>query len=369
MNRTMILRQLLPGLAPLLIFVLADEIWGPKIGLMVAVGFGVAELAVSLVRKQKPDNFLLLDLGLIIALGAVSIALDNDVFFKLKPVVVGLVTCALLITLAYVPGNWLAGMQQRYMPGITIGVWQQYEMKRSTGRLAWILVAHTAMVAFTALAASNAVWGMVSGPGFIVAAAIWMGWEFVSKKRNKKKHAGEEWLPLVDEAGNVVGQAPRSVVHGKSMLLHPVVHLHVVNRYGVYLQKRPVTKQVQPGKWDTAVGGHIAAGEPVDKALLRETREEIGLKEFEASLVSKYVWKSKVEHELVFSFVTHTLTPPVPSPDEVDEGRFWTFDEIDAHLGKGIFTPNFEKEYTELLKTPAFENLSAVVSCDRLNAD
>jgi isopentenyldiphosphate isomerase/intracellular septation protein A len=351
MNRTFLLRQLLPGLAPLIIFVIADEMWGTEVGLMVAMGFGLAELGLSLIRKKRPDNFLLLDLGLIMAMGGISLWLNNDVFFKLKPVVIGAVMCVMMAAMAFMPGNMLQAMQQRYMGNMQINPWQQYEFKKSIGRMVWVLVTHTLVTLFTVFYASNRVWGAVSGPGFFVVAAIWMGWEFMIKKHQQKRFAKEEWLPLVDEQGMVLGSAPRSVVHGGSMLLHPVVHLHVVTQEGIYLQKRPMFKQVQPGKWDTAVGGHISAGEPVDKALLRETREEIGLQGFEALLLTKYVWKSSVEHELVFAFVTNTTKPPVPNLDEVDEGRFWPIDEIEATLGKNILTPNFEFEFVNYLRS------------------
>ena len=52
------------------------------------------------------------------------------------------------------------------------------------------------------------------------------------------------------------------------MLLHPVVHLHLFNSRGeLYLQKRPEWKDIQPGRWDTAVGGHVDYGETVDEKL------------------------------------------------------------------------------------------------------
>lgn len=66
----------------------------------------------------------------------------------------------------------------------------------------------------------------------------------------------EEKLPVVDMEGHVIGSASRGECHNGSMLLHPVVHLHVTDSAGrLCLQLRPSWKKVQPGKWDTAVGG------------------------------------------------------------------------------------------------------------------
>jgi len=162
---------------------------------------------------------------------------------------------------------------------------------------------------------------------------------------------GEEWLPLVVEDGRVTGKALRSVIHNGSRLLHPVVHLHVItpNRR-LLLQKRPLTKDIQPGKWDTAVGGHISDGESPETALIRETAEEIGLKEFTARFLKKYHWEFEVENELVYCFVSHDHEGVSVQSPEVDELRFWSRDEIEQNLGTGIFTPNLEHDF-ELLKS------------------
>ena len=64
----------------------------------------------------------------------------------------------------------------------------------------------------------------------------------------------QEMFPIVDEQGNITGAATRGECHSGSKLLHPVIHLHVFNSKGdLYLQKRPEWKDIQPGKWDTAV--------------------------------------------------------------------------------------------------------------------
>lgn len=156
----------------------------------------------------------------------------------------------------------------------------------------------------------------------------------------------KELFPIVDENGLVIDSASRGECHGGSMLLHPVVHLHVFNEKGeLYLQRRPDWKDIQPGKWDTAVGGHIDFGESPDVALQREASEELGITDFSPLFVDKYVFQSQRERELIYVHRTTYNGEIHPSTDELDGGRFWTMQEIREAMGKGILTPNFENEF------------------------
>ena len=157
----------------------------------------------------------------------------------------------------------------------------------------------------------------------------------------------EEIFPVVDEQGNTIGEALRSVCHdGKTKLLHPVVHLHLFNSAGeLFLQKRAMTKDIQPGKWDTSVGGHVGLNETIIEALSREVDEELGLQNIIPEFLRRYVWESPQERELVNSFSTSNDKSPVINLNEIDEGKFWSFKEIKNNIGKNIFTPNFEYEF------------------------
>lgn len=166
------------------------------------------------------------------------------------------------------------------------------------------------------------------------------------------KTAGSEMLPVVEENGLVVGQAPRKTVHGDLKYLHPVVHLHIINRESrLYLQKRSTKKDLLPGRWDTAVGGHVDYGERLEDALYRETVEELGLRNFNPVLLNTYLWTSEIERELVNVFATVGDFDLHPSNDEVEEGRWWSMEEISGTLGKDVFTPNFEQEFLSVRDT------------------
>ncbi len=346
MNQLELVKKLLPGLAPLLVFVIADSIWGTEVGLVVAVGFGLLEVIVSLAKKQKPDKFILFDVGLLMAMGGVSIVLENDLFFKLKPGVIGLILCVLLGVSAFGKQNIIMAMSGRYMKGIQINPWQQYEFVRSIKVVFWVFLFHTILVFISAFTMSKEAWVTISGPGFYIMFGAYFGIEFLNKRKKQQKYAQEEWLPIIEESGKLLGKMPRSIAHNGSRILHPVVHMQVLNSKGeLYLQKRAAHKFIQPNKWDTAVGGHVSAEESVDLSLQRESSEEIGLNHFKAEPFKQYIWESDIEKEYVFGFITQTEVELKPNPEEVSEGKFWTFNEIDERLGKGVFTPNFEYEY------------------------
>lgn len=350
MSRTELLKKLLPGFIPLFVFIAADAIWGTKTGLFVAVGVGLLEMVWIAVREKRFDKFILFDTLLLVALGGVSIFLDNDLFFKLKPGLIELILVAVLAVSAFSKVNVISLMGKRYLKDLQFNDAQAVQMRKSLKTLFFIFAGHTVLVFYATFFMSNEAWAFISGGLFYILFGVYFLAELVRQKRKQNGLKTEEWVPLVDETGKVTGQAPRSQVHNGSKLLHPVVHMHVVNRNkAILLQKRPETKLIQPGKWDTAVGGHISVGETLEQALRKEAFEEIGLKEFSANLLQVYKWESEVEAELVYLFVTHDFKNYHVHSDEVVEARFWTRNQIEKQLGKNVFTPNFEHEF-RLLK-------------------
>lgn len=164
--------------------------------------------------------------------------------------------------------------------------------------------------------------------------------------------SGVEMLPVVEPNGIVIGQSSRIYIHSGSGLLHPVVHLHIINRNGeLYLQKRSMKKDLLPGYWDTAVGGHVNYGEQILEALFRESGEELNLYDYNPVFLKAYLYENKAEKELVNIYACVGNFSPKPDLEEVEDGRYWSFNDIGENLGKSVFTPNFEIEFARIRKS------------------
>jgi isopentenyldiphosphate isomerase len=158
----------------------------------------------------------------------------------------------------------------------------------------------------------------------------------------------EEILDLVDEANQVIGKVRRAEVHGNPALGHRAVHVFIVNHQGQYfLQKRSKLKRVQPGKWDTSVGGHLSTGETYEGAALKEMSEELGVVLMDSKDLKfshEYAWKSAFETEYIRTFIHLYEGPFRLQKEEVEDGRFWTILELKQAAGQGVLTPNLELE-------------------------
>ncbi|HHF52107.1 MAG TPA: NUDIX domain-containing protein [Candidatus Aminicenantes bacterium] len=149
-----------------------------------------------------------------------------------------------------------------------------------------------------------------------------------------------EWLIRCSTEGEPLEKVSRDKCHDGTKILHPVVHLQIIDRYGRFLlQKRSPVKIIQPYKWDTAVGGHVAWGESFSEALRRESLEEIGFFPSRACFKTRYIWESACEREFVSLYTAEYHEEPIQFDSrEITEVRFWDKDEITAQ--QGIFTEN-----------------------------
>ncbi len=161
----------------------------------------------------------------------------------------------------------------------------------------------------------------------------------------------DEIFEIVDEHDNIIGTALRSECHGNPKLIHRTSHVVVFNSDGeILLQKRNKNKDIQPGKWDTAVGGHLDIGEDYQSGARREMNEELGIdKDLPLEFLFNLQIRNDIESENVRVFKTLYDGEFNFQIEEIDEVKFWSVDELLNKDNHQYFTPNLVVEINKLL--------------------
>ncbi len=138
-----------------------------------------------------------------------------------------------------------------------------------------------------------------------------------------------EIFDVVNERDEVIGQQERSEVH-RLGLLHRAVHVLVFNAAGqVFLQKRSLTKDRQPGLWDSSASGHVDTGEDYDACAVRELGEEIGL---QLSAAPQRLFKLapgvETDQEHVWVYRCEAEGPFRLHPEEIERGGWFAPVEV-----------------------------------------
>ncbi len=343
MQQLGVLKKMLPGLLPILIFIIADEIWGTKIGLIIAVIIGIIQLFYFAFKEKRLEKFVLFDTLLIIAMGSISILLDNDVFFKLKPAIIELIMISVLAFSLFSKHNLMLNMSKRYMKGVEINEAQNQMMQKSIRNLLIILAFHLLLTIYASIWMSTEAWAFISTALFYILILGYFGFEFLLRYIKNKNI---EYLPIVDQEGKVIGKASREECHRNPKLIYPVVRLHILNSKGeILLQRRNIKSDIEPGKWDAAVAGHVHFGEDIETAVRRECKEELNFDIKGFQLVNKRLFKAKSSTALMFIFASIYNETPRINTQEVEEVAFFKIEEIKPLITNGKASKGLEEEY------------------------
>ena len=143
----------------------------------------------------------------------------------------------------------------------------------------------------------------------------------------------EEIFDVVNERDEVIGRRPRSEVH-RLGLMHRAVHVLVFNGAGqIFLQKRSMSKDRQPGLWDSSASGHLDCGEEYDACAVRELREELGL-ELRAApqRLFKLAASPETDQEHVWIYRCEAEGPFRLHPEEIETGDWFAREAVTRWL-------------------------------------
>ncbi len=156
-----------------------------------------------------------------------------------------------------------------------------------------------------------------------------------------------EHVILVDHQDNEMGTMEKMEAHQKGVL-HRAFSILIFNSKGeMLIQQRSHSKYHSAGLWSNACCSHPRPGEPIEEAVPRRLKEEMGI-DVQLKFAYKFIYKTLlennlIEHELDHVFIGKFDGVPVPDPAEVADWQFISISALQESVNKkpGEFTPWF----------------------------
>jgi len=142
---------------------------------------------------------------------------------------------------------------------------------------------------------------------------------------------------LLDDDLRPVASASKDAVHGQDTPLHLAFSCYLQDADGrLLMTRRSLTKTAWPGVWTNSCCGHPAPGEPLEAAVRRRVRQELGLSLSQLRLVlPDFRYRAVdaggvVENEVCPVFVAVADGPPEADPAEVMAWRWADWSAVSA---------------------------------------
>lgn len=149
-----------------------------------------------------------------------------------------------------------------------------------------------------------------------------------------------EYVVLVNDRNEEIGQELKSQVHTNNTPLHRAFSLYVFNTRGeLLLQQRSANKKTWPLVWSNSCCGHPLPKETTANAVRRRLGDELGIKADKLwNILPNYRYRFElqgiVENEICPVFVTFTDQQVDINPDEVEAIRWINWEEFQREATK-----------------------------------
>lgn len=169
----------------------------------------------------------------------------------------------------------------------------------------------------------------------------------------------EEYVVLLDEAGQPSGQARKADVHSRNTPLHLAFSCWLFDDAGrTLLTRRATTKLTWPGIWTNSFCGHPAPGEAPADAVVRRGAQELGVQVRALRMVlPDFRYTAEMangirENEVCPVFVATTSSPVVADAREVDSVRWIDWAELADLVARepDQFSPWLRLQLTQLAR-------------------
>ncbi|MDL2330632.1 NUDIX hydrolase, partial [Odoribacter sp. OttesenSCG-928-A06] len=204
----------------LLAYFLAEEFLSPEISVIVIAALGLGEFAYTRIKEKTYDCLTLFMTLLFCLPGSISLISGYTLPTIAQSVVIELSILIMLAIPVCSKKSISSILPASYRKNMAINEEQEKAMKRMMGMLLVIITLHLVATILVHYFSTEATSTFVNGPLLYILIALFFLVLFVRQRIMIRRYQKEEWLPVVDEKGKVIGKAGRSTCHSGSKLLH-----------------------------------------------------------------------------------------------------------------------------------------------------
>lgn len=167
-----------------------------------------------------------------------------------------------------------------------------------------------------------------------------------------KRLKREEWLPVINESGDVQGKVAKSVsIHLKNKFLHPLVRVALIYDGKLYLKPRDDSRLLDPDKLDYPFEKYMQYKHDIEEAIKNTFKKEIKTDKLPVRFLLKYVFENENTKRLIFLYVSKITSEKAFNELHLEGGKLWTTNQIEENVGENIFSECFELEFEYLKNT------------------
>ncbi len=166
----------------------------------------------------------------------------------------------------------------------------------------------------------------------------------------RSKLIREEWLPIVNNLGKIVGSIQlHTSMNDEKKYQHPVIRILFVDKGMILLNKKQDENNLSADVWDSTISNHVVMEETIEQCVDRTVKQKLDIDNFKYMHLSTYTVECKKEIQHAFLFVSCMQSEYKVTELFIEQAKWWTQSQIEENLESGIFTDNFKIEY-DLLK-------------------
>lgn len=162
----------------------------------------------------------------------------------------------------------------------------------------------------------------------------------------------EMWLPVLNEAGKVIGCIARSVSRSlPKKYYHPIVRIAVVYDGMLYLNKRSRDSYVSPDTIDYPFDSYVLFRHSIENTVRETVGELAEQQDLTPRFLIRYTFENEKVKHLVSLYVICIRSEEQMSLCKKAGGKLWTNKQIEENLHSGLFSEYFEQEFAYLQNT------------------